>query len=153
MCSKSACTCFYIEKVSVPWWMKDLIPHWACACTHTHTLPSLAYLLFSWWHIHRSTSVGRLSRWLWAVDIIFCTKLAPLTSLGSLARKPGKSSSQSSSSGLDWVSPSILITLTFGPGHQLLFELCQQLSSWDSLPSFSLSNSFFFRPPEWCFSS
>ena len=150
--------CLYLflllEKVGVPWWEKDLVPEYTHTHTdthtHTHTHTHTQSCLSSIFTVtHSSTSVGRLPRWHWAVDIIFYTKSFPLRFLGILARKCGELPSRSSSLGTGLSPLSILIGLTFGPGHQV--ELCQQPSSWDSLPSFSLPTSFFLRPPEWLF--
>lgn len=136
--------CLYLflllEKVGVPWWEKDLVPQY----THTNTQSCLSSVFTV---THSSTSVGRLPRWHWAVDIIFYTKSFPLKFLGILARKRGELPSRSSSLGAGLSPLSILI----GPGHQLSVELCQQPSSWDSLPYFSLPTSFFLRLPEWLF--
>ena len=119
-----------IEKVDVPCWGKDLELHLYVsvhvpdhARTHTHNA-QFCYLLT------HTQICWRFSRWHWTVDIIFCTKLAPLNSLDSLAGKPGESSSRSSSWRLDLVTtPFIPVAPTFSPGHQFLFELCQEPSS------------------------
>lgn len=154
VCSKSVCTCFCYRESWCPMMGESLSPTLGM---HTHTGAHTHYLVLLIFYFHSDTYAGQLllehSRG--AIEMLTLSSLP--NGLFWIPGQPGqeiwKIIQQVFLLRTGLSTPSILITLTFGPGHQLLFELCQQPSSWDPLLHFSLPHSFFFRPPEWFFST